>query len=176
MLPSIAFIDAPDQNHQSSIKNRTQNANNGKSLKAVVLHHPLLSTPPEDWVLFPEQIIRKKHSSVRNFRARQAKERLQPAKPSRSSPTRTTELSRSISITSRSESTSVSTEEPRDQSDSSSKLDRPRDVAKSNSNVAIESPREPPKVKAPQRLPTPDISDVEEDGFWSCCGSSERSL
>lgn len=168
MLPSMDFINAPGRNHQSSIKIRTQKANNVKSLTAVVLHHPLLPPPPEDWVLFPEHIIHTKHSNARDSRARQAKERLQPAEPSRSSSMRTTPT------TSRNTSTSFSTKEPRDQSDSPSKLDRPSNVAKSN--VAVESPRNPPSLKAPQRLQTPDLSDVEEDGFWSCCGSSERSV
>ena len=32
----------------------------------------------------------------------------------------------------------------------------------------ISLPR-PPKAPIPQRLPTPDMSDVEQDDFWTCC-------
>ena len=32
----------------------------------------------------------------------------------------------------------------------------------------ISLPR-PPKAPMPQRLPTPDMSDVEQDDFWTCC-------
>ena len=33
----------------------------------------------------------------------------------------------------------------------------------------------PPPAPLPPRLPTPELSDVEEDAFWSCCRSSKSS-
>lgn len=33
----------------------------------------------------------------------------------------------------------------------------------------------PPAAPLPPRLPTPDLSDVDEDAFWSCCRPSESS-
>ena len=33
----------------------------------------------------------------------------------------------------------------------------------------------PPPAPLPPRLPTPDLSDVDEDAFWSCCRPSESS-
>ena len=33
----------------------------------------------------------------------------------------------------------------------------------------------PPPAPLPPRLPTPDLSDVDEDAFWSCCRPSERN-
>ena len=33
----------------------------------------------------------------------------------------------------------------------------------------------PPPAPLPPRLPTPDLSDVDEDAFWSCCKASESS-
>lgn len=33
----------------------------------------------------------------------------------------------------------------------------------------------PPPAPLPPRLPTPDLSDVDEDAFWSCCRSSKSS-
>ena len=157
MLSSANSINPPNSNHQSSTI-PTQKSSNRKPLKEVVLHHPLMPTPLEDWILFPDQLIHTKHSIVRDSRARQAKKRLQPEEPSRPSSAYTTATSRATSTSSRNTS------------------DRPGDVAKSTSNVAEESPRNPPRMKTPQRLPTPDLSDVEQDSFWSCCGSSKESL
>ncbi|MCJ1264396.1 hypothetical protein MMC22_004267 [Lobaria immixta] len=168
-------INPPNSNHQSPTI-PTQKSSNRKPLKEVVLHHPLMPTPLEDWILFPDQIIHTKHSIVRDSRARQAKERLQPEEPSRPSSAYTTVTSRATSTSSRNTSISSFIEEPRDQSNSPCTSDRPGDVAKSTSYVAEESPRNPPRMKTPQRLPTPDLSDVEQDSFWSCCGSSEESL
>lgn len=178
MLSSTDSINTPGRNHQPSTI-RTQNPSNGKPSKAVVLHHPLMSPPPEDWVLFPDQVIHSKHSTVRDSRARPAKKRLHPAgQSSRSSSANTTEMSRATSTSSRNTSISSCTEEPFDERNSSSKLDRSENITKtiSNDEVAEEGPRNPPKVKVPQRLPTPDLSDLDENGFWSCCGSTERNL
>ena len=33
----------------------------------------------------------------------------------------------------------------------------------------------PPPAPLPPRLPTPELSDVDEDAFWSCCRSSKSS-
>ena len=33
----------------------------------------------------------------------------------------------------------------------------------------------PPAAPLPPRLPTPDLSDVDEDAYWSCCKPSESS-
>lgn len=33
----------------------------------------------------------------------------------------------------------------------------------------------PPAAPLPPRLPTPDLSDVDEDAFWSCCKPFESS-
>lgn len=175
MLSSTDAINAPGSNHLSSTI-RARNSSFGNPLKKAVLHHPLTSPPLEDWVLFPDQVIHTKHSTVRDSRARQAKERLQPAELSRPSSVSTTETNRATSTSSRITSVSSFKEEKRHQSSSSSTLDRPGNIGKSASNVAKEILRNPPRVKVPQRLPTPDLSDVEEDDFWSCCGSSERSL
>lgn len=174
MLSSTDSINAASRNHQS-LTIRTQKPNNGKSLKEVVLHHPSMSPPLEDWVLFPDQVIHTKHSTVRESRARQAKKRMQPAEPSRSSSAHNTAMSRTAPASSRNTSMSSLSEEPRVRNVSFSALDRPNNINRSTSNVAEESPRSPPRAKAPQRLPTPDLSDVEEDSFWSCCGSSEGS-
>lgn len=175
MLSSANSINPPNSNHQSSTI-PTQESSNRKPLKEVVLHHPLMPPPLEDWILFPNQVIHTKHSIVRDSRTRQAKKRLQPEEPSRPSSAYTTATSRATSTSSRNTSISSFTEEPRDQSSSPCTLDRPGDATKFTSNVAEESPGNPLRMKTPQRLPTPDLSDVEQDIFWTCCGSSEESL
>lgn len=176
MLSSTNPINAPRCEHQSSTI-RTQKMSNGKPVKEVVIHHPLMSPPLEDWVLFPGKVIHTKHSTIRDSRVRQAKELLQPAEQSRSSSAHTTTTSRATSTSSRNTSISSFIEEPRDQSDSSSALVRRGKITKPTGNVvggSPDSPTNPPRVNVPQRLPTPDLSDVEEDDFWSCCGSSKR--
>lgn len=160
-------------NHQQS-SNRTQKPTKIRhSIKEVVVHHHMMSPAMEDWILFPDEVIRCKNSSVRTLQNRKTpKSSLRPDKslecPSTSKQTAST-------MTKESSSQSLIAHESQDRSRSLRTSDQLGVIKKSLDTATKDIGANPPKVKAPQRLPTPELSDMEEDGFWSCCGSAESS-
>lgn len=172
-MPSLTNSkNGSESNHQQSSNRTRQQTKTRHSIKEVVLHHHMMSPALEDWILFPDEVVRCKNSSVRNPQNR-PKSSLRPDKdhdcPSLPAQTASTTIRKSssqclIAHESQDRSRSLRTS---DQLGSINKsLDTaPKDVGR----------RSPPKVKAPRRLPTPDLSDVEEDAFWSCCSSADSS-
>lgn len=166
-LATTKFSNSNEQHRQSS------SAPNGKLMKPklpreVVLHHLMAPPPPEDWILFPEEVIITKNSSVRGNR---------PCKLKRVS---RTENSHQPWI--RRDRTDMESEGSRVRQDMQSRTETLGVPSKPHGAIAPtwegkqRVTRNPPELKFPERLPTPDLSDVEEDGFWSCCGSSEESV
>lgn len=140
-----------------------------KQAKDVVIHQPAPSPPMEDWVLFPEDVVIDKHSSLRKNRSLSARRN-----------TETKGLSKPLSAPDdKMTKTIVNAQEyikSRNQN---------RDVNNSCSHWPIEASSntarqkiiyKPLRVDSPKRLLTPDLSDIEEDDFWSCCATSESSL
>lgn len=157
-------------NQQQSSNRTRQPTKIRHSIKEVVLHHPMMSPPMEDWILFPDEVIKCKSSSVRNSRNHTAsKSSLRPDKSLEclSSSTQTA----SIAIK-KSSSQSLIAHASQDGSRSLRTSDQPGFIKKSLDTATKDIGGKPPKVKAPRRLPTPDLSDAEEDDFWSCCGSA----
>lgn len=159
-----------ESNHQHS-SNRTRQQRD--SIKEVVLHYPMMSPALEDWVLFPDEVVRCKNSSVRNPQNHTApKGSLRSdrglACSSLSAQTASTTIKKSPSQC-------LIAHESQDRSRSLRTSDQLGSIKKSLDTATGDVDRNPPKVKAPQRLPTPDLSDVEEDAFWSCCSSVDSS-
>lgn len=159
-------------NQQQSSNRTRQPTKIRHSIKEVVLHHPMMSPPMEDWILFPDEVIKCKNSSLRNPRNHTAsKSSLRPDKslecPSSSTQTASTTIKKSSSQ-------SLIAHTSQDRSRSLQTSDQPGFIKKSLDTTTKDIGGKPPKVKAP-RLPTPDLSDVEEDEFWSCCGSAVSS-
>lgn len=165
-LSSPTLRDNNKDRHQSSLAS-TRKLMKANPPKEVVLHHPMASPPPEDWILFPEEVIVTKHSSVRDCRSRNLKDsRLEnPCRP-------WMKLDRTEAETG---------ENPHVRHDMQRRKETPRTLSTSRYPLAPTSrakrceAKTQPEPKFPERLPTPDLSDVDEDGFWSCCGSSESS-
>ena len=119
--------------------------------KIVILHHHTTSPVMDDFVLFPDEVIVEKHSSIRkarqhctsNVKARHASLRQAMLSSSGGHAWGTQE--------SRHNKAKVQTDE------------------KSIDDTTSSSGSEPPKSSPPDRLPTPDLSDVDEDLFWACC-------
>ena len=144
----------------------------GKQIKSkipreVVLHHPIVAPPPEDWLLYPDEVIIIKHSSVRRRRSCAVKG--PPFEDSRRPWIRRDPITEKSKETSR-----VHQEVQHREEIPSTPIKSPDSGTPAWARKGGEAKR-PPKPKYPERLPTPDLSDVEEDGFWSCCGSSESS-
>lgn len=164
MLSSTKTINDPGLKKRSSTA-LTQNSKKVRSLKEVVLHYPTMSPSPEDWVLFPDEIIVTKCSMVRGAQVRRAKERSQPESLG---------LACTKDMTSTKAVTLVTPEPHKDQR-SSNDSKKPRSKSKSPCDAGNDGVKNSLKTEVPHRLPTPDLSDIDEDGFWSCCGSSNTS-
>ena len=165
LAPSEAR-DSNEHRYQSPL------ASSGKSIKRktpreVVLHHPAAPPPPEDWILYPDDVIITKHSSVRHDRSCKIKE---PQSTGSHRPWIRPDQAK---------------ENTRDHSHVYQNVQRLKNIPSTPSTSpnsaapALSSNRgdakKQPKPKFLERLPTPDLSDIEEDCFWSCCGSSEGS-
>lgn len=159
-----------ESNHQQSSNLTRRQTKIRYSIKEVVIQYPLMSPALEDWILFPNEVVRSKNSSVRNPQ-NHPKSSLRPDKglecPSLSAQTASTTKKKSssqcLAHESQDRSRSLRT------SDQLGSIKRPLDTATNDVG------RNPPKMKAPRRLPTPDLSDVEEDVFWSCRSSADSS-
>lgn len=139
-----------------------------KSKQDVVLHHPETSPPPEDWILFPDEVVVTKHSTVRDVRCRKATQNLQFAALSQPS-------TLPDEVQTRSKEKCFLNKESRSLSWSADGSKHQLDVARLGNELLWDDARKPSKFNHLTRLPTPELSDVDEDGFWSCCGSSEGS-
>lgn len=140
-----------------------------KNAKEVVLHHATASLPTEDWVLYPEEIIIVKHSTLRDVRTRKSRQVSQPdrlKKPSLMFKEIKADFKEDYDKeASKSHARCISS------SAESASKDDPNPSSKENFGEA----RLPPQPRLSQFLPTPDLSDVDEESFWSCCGSSNES-
>lgn len=165
-LASLKLRNDDNHRQQSSL------ASCGKQIKSktpreVVLHHPMATPPPEDWILYPDEVIITKHSSVRRRRSCAIKD--QQSEDSRRPWIRRDPIKEK------------SGETPHVLQDVQSLKKIPSTPSESPDSGAPAwegngcGAKRQPKLKFPERLPTPDLSDIEEDGFWSCCGSSESS-
>ncbi|KAL8717294.1 MAG: hypothetical protein Q9225_005442 [Loekoesia sp. 1 TL-2023] len=133
----------------------------------------MTATPTEDWTLFPDDIVRSKHSSIKERRGTRQKSHSNPKicngkivwpemppTPPGSSPA-PKEYERTI------ERANACT----------------HDTPQSLHHRPTFGPSDPPAVadertrthrSYPYRLPTPDISDVDEDEFWACCKDGSK--
>ena len=172
MLSTTTSVHLQRAKHQTSPKSLKSTNKSKKSTTQVVLHQPMPSSPPppEDWILFPDEVIAEKHSSIRPARA---------AKPAKlADPRRQTLPSPENHVTSCKAATPM-----RHLSATHPAPYRPsrclHHMSARNCTAACfdagqrAETQVPPKAPSPPRLPTPDISEIGEDDLWSCCRSSE---
>lgn len=141
-----------------------------KHSKKVMIHQSGSPLPPDDFVLFPQDVIKEKHSSVRAARPRK------PTSP-KSAKGSSSPMPRDHVIEPK--APTPSQRDSRRPSGRSVCLDYMSivncTVDCANAKLRGQT-KMPPKAPSPPRLPTPDLSDFEEDDLWSCCGSSWSSL
>lgn len=164
-LETRAHAQQPLANTETIEKHRKQN---------VIVHNTMTATPTEDWTLFPDDVVRSKNSSIRERRGMRQKSHSNPkicngrivwpempptppgGSPAPNEHEKTTER------------TNLST-----QKTPQSLHHRPT-LGPSGSPVVADG-RTRMHTSYPYRLPTPDISDVDEDEFWACCkGGSKK--
>lgn len=146
-----------------------------KSERKVVVHNTKTATPVDDWILFPDDRVTVKHSSVRDQRTHRASPQVRiKSQPRREQTMRPTML-------------------PTPPGSSPAQSECKRIVEKKNGANCQDSqdphdrptsgPDAPPVLvnrmartdaSSPYRLPTPDISDVDEDDFFACCTRARR--
>ncbi len=141
-----------------------------KSPKKVTIHQSGSPLPPDDFVLFPQDVVKEKHSSVRDAKPRKSN----AAKSAKGSMSR---MPRHRVIEPKTLASSGR--------DTRRSLERPvclTHMSTVNCTVNYTNAKPlacltiPPKAPSPPRLRTPDVSDLGEDDLWSCCGSSWSSL
>ena len=167
-MPSSTKSMTSTRNHQTSSE-MVRSPNKGMSVKDVFLQQPAPSPRTEDWVLFPEDVVREKHSTHRGARSRQVRKESKPERPCKVSPTPHNKMESAIAnaqqyIQSRNQNKEVNR----------SCSHRPTKVS---SDIEFrKSVHKPLLIQSSRRLPTPDLSDLEEDDLWSCCATSEGSI
>ena len=141
-----------------------------KHSKKVMIHQSGSPLPPDDFVLFPQDVVKEKHSSVRHTIPRK------PPVPE--------SAKRALSSTARHHVIESKTCMP-SQRDTRGPSARPvclDHMSTVNCTVDCANAKplahgdKSPKAPSPTRLPTPDLSDLEGDDLWSCCESSWSSL
>lgn len=159
--------------HQSSSKHQlTQQPSRNRrcpSKQVLLLHHQMPMPLSDDWVLFSQEMTTEKHSSVRrtklraNVRSASARRQrvLSPDSPEHETKAATAEMN----VTQR-------LRKPYRPSTCLNHMSA-RNCTPACSDVRPPPP--PPKAPSPPRLPTPDLSDVEDDDLWTCCRFSESN-
>ena len=167
----------PYNNKKSSINQTSWNhlvkTKEGKKSKNVTIHQSGSSLPPDDFVLFPQDVVKKKHSTVRDARSR--KPTIQKAARGSSSPMprdRATEPQAPVTPTRPRRDVHRSPERTKCLIHMST-VNCTVDCANAKPLAQLKIP---PRAPSPFRLPTPDVSDLDEDDLWSCCGSSWSML
>lgn len=170
---SLAISKNDCGNNYPALSNRTrQPVETRQFIQEVAPHHH--QVPLQDWVLFPDdKVIKCKTPRVRNVRNRTAsKSSLRQKK----GPEGRFPSSRIACVgTTKASSQSLAAHDSQDRDRSLRLSDQLDIIEKSLDTAAKDVGSNPPKLKPPPRLLTPDLSDVDEDGFWLCCGASASS-
>lgn len=169
MSSTIQTINNETTINQMSLTQRVK-TKKSKESKKVTVHQSGSPLPPDDFVLFPQHVVKEKHSSIRDAKSRK-RSATKSAKRSSSPMPRHHVIEPKAANPSRQEVRRPSRR--RVCMDHISTVNRTVDCANAKPPTYLKMP---PKAPSPPRLPTPDLSDVEEDDLWSCCGSSWSSL
>ena len=143
-----------------------------KRSRKIMVHQPMSSSPPDDWVLFPQDIVTEKHSSVRHAQ-RNRRVRIVDSSRTSLSPPKSRVIERnSVKL--------LDPEKPRAPkpfipSTCLNHMSARNCTAACFEVEPLHATRAPPKAPSPPRLLTPELSDIGEDDLWSCCKSSEVS-
>lgn len=156
-------------NYRTS-SNRTQHPIETRhSIKEAVPHHQVMLPPIEDWILFPDEVIKCKNPRVRNVQNRTTpKSYLRQEKSLEGFPSSRI----ACTGTSKAPSHPLAAHDSQDCGRSLRSSDQLGIIEKSLDTTTNDVGSNPPKMKRPPRLPTPDLSYVDEDEFWSCCCAS----
>ncbi|KAI4163011.1 MAG: hypothetical protein LQ342_003329 [Letrouitia transgressa] len=147
---------------------------NAKSRHAVVVHNALGPTPVDDWVLYPQEMVKHKNLNTKETRkqkycsgvytinekamSREMRPRLPPTPPE-NSPTKS-ERKAQLEASFR-DNTGVPSQKTPKLTDGGAGA-----MNDDHRRMLLQAPFQ-------RRLPTPDLSDIEGDDLWSCCAETE---
>lgn len=148
---------------EAAVKQRKQN---------VIVHNTMTATPTEDWVLYPDNVVAVKNSTVRERRTEKIhmQSHTKPKLRNKRGSGPTMPLTPPGSSPAQSEH--ERTAEKKCATRSQELHDRPSSGP--TASPVVVNRRARTETSYPYRLPTPDISDVDEDEYWACCGESSR--
>ena len=171
MSSTTTTITQTPSKHQTLIKSSKPTKRN-KTAKKVLLHQSMTPSQEYDFTLFPPEVKVEKNSSLRHSRV---KDSVRPPSPSRE-----TLSPRDNHVTGHKAAMA-----PRLVGQRAPKPFRPSTCLHHMSarNCTPEcrdfrllpETHVPPKAPLPPRLPTPELSDLDEDDLWSCCRASESN-
>lgn len=170
IMPSINSTINNKASIDQTSWNQVVKTTKSKKSKKVTIHQSGSPLPPDDFVLFPQDVVKEKHSSVRDAK---------PRKPTAPKSARTSSSPRPRHHVIEPKATTSSRRTARMPSERPvclthmSTVNCTIDCVNAKPLAPLNTP---PKAPSPSRLPTPDVSDLEEDALWSCCGSSWSSL
>lgn len=160
--------------HQPSTLQFT-NPKKSKSPKRVLLHHPMAPSQLDDWVLFPQDTVTHKHSSVRHVKCRKDMKSATNGRQTLPLPDSHVIRSKAATLARCDESRRRQSPKPYKPSTCLYHMSA-RNCTPACADVkSLSETSTPPKAPSPPRLPTPDLSDFEDEDLWSCCRFSEST-
>lgn len=155
-------------------KSSSTTSHKNSKRQAVVVHNTMLPTPKEDWILYGDEGVTVKHSSIRQRKADKACRTLSTEKKSCNTKTRPT-----MPPTPPGSSPAHSEREKQQNGEdisirqNDSNHERHSTFNRLNHREAGDSTGTMRGTTA-YRLPTPDLSDVDEDDMWGCCNAGKH--
>lgn len=143
--------------------------------QAVVVYNRMTPTPTEDWVLYGDEVITVRHSSIRQRKANQVCQTSSTDKKLlNTGTTRPTMLP-----TPPGSSPAHSEREKKQNEDNRPVRQDDRDPYRQTTSKCLNSREVGGSTSSMRgttayRLPTPDLSDVDEDEMWACCNGSDH--
>ena len=160
--------------HQGLVKPQTSTniATKNRNSRKIMVHQPVSPSPPDDWVLYPQDIVTEKHSSVRH----DPKSRhVRTVDSSRASPSLPKSRVMELNAVKMADAEKSQAPKPFIPSTCLNHMSARNCTTACFEVEPLHATRAPPKAPSPPRLQTPDLSDFGEDDVWSCCKSSEAS-
>ncbi|MCJ1227637.1 hypothetical protein MMC12_004293 [Toensbergia leucococca] len=163
MFPSIKIVNDRSSDHRPG-GNRISRSKKSKLIVEKVGCSPSMSSPARDWILFPEDATLDSERPSGDVTLQLSLLTVtSPRVGTAPSPLR----GPSASII-KNASTRLDNQEG---SYHSADSDR-KASADTVDDGQVEKFLTLPRTPLPQRLPTPELDDIDRDAFWSCCGAS----
>ena len=176
LLPSTMSPTTTTTRHQVAMRHSstesTKSTKKEKHPRKVMLHRPMSPPPPEDWVLFPQEVVAQKFSNVRHAKPRSGNRSASARPQNLPLPNSHVIESRAATPT---RSDSSHTPEPYRPSYCLHHMSARNCTPACHDVRLLPETQKLPKAPSPPRLPTPDLPDLEEDDLWSCCRSVDSN-